>query len=86
MQDAGPGLAELSGCRTLLRELSIRGEAAGPGVMAAVAGSLPELDESILMLDPPVCVMSLFGGFGGCSRTLTSTSADSTGKAWAPHW
>jgi hypothetical protein len=38
LQDAGAGLAGLSGCRTSLRELSLRGEAAGPDVTAAIAG------------------------------------------------
>ena len=39
MQEAGGALAELAACRTTLRELSIRGTAQGPDVMAAMAGA-----------------------------------------------
>jgi hypothetical protein len=39
LQDAGVGLAGLSGSKTSLRELTIRGEAAGPAVTTAVAGA-----------------------------------------------
>ena len=37
--DHGGALAELAECRTSLRELSIRGSARGPNLMAAVAGA-----------------------------------------------
>ena len=39
LQDAGVGLAGLSGSKTSLRELSIRGKAGGPYVMASIAGA-----------------------------------------------
>jgi hypothetical protein len=39
LQDAGVGLAGLSGSKTSLRKLSIRGRAAGPDVTAAIAGA-----------------------------------------------
>ncbi len=50
--DHGGALAELVACKTSLRELSIRGAARGPHLMAAVAGaSLPiVLERPILWL------------------------------------
>jgi hypothetical protein len=39
LQNDGGALAELAACRTSLRELSIRGDASGPDVFAAVAGA-----------------------------------------------